>query len=184
MRKLIAGLFSTLDGVVESPEKWSMPYMDAEAGQALAQVFSESDTALMGRKTYQEWSAFFPYASTDQVPQADWMNNTPKYVVSSSLTTADWNNSHIISGDVEKQIAALKEQPGKNINVGGSVTLVHWLLDRGLLDELYLHIVPVILGAGERLLEDVGDPDLEPIKVVASPAVTHIKYRIGKSGPP
>ena len=158
MRKIVAGLFSALDGVVESPEKWSAPYLDAEAGQALAEVFAESDTALMGRKTYQEWSAFFPYASSDQVPQAEWMNSSPKYVVSTTLTNAEWNNSHLIGGDVERRIAELKDQPGKNINVGGSVTLVRWLLDRGLLDELYLHIVPVLAGSGRTLSGDGGAP--------------------------
>ncbi|MET8541462.1 dihydrofolate reductase family protein [Kitasatospora sp. NPDC004799] len=153
MRKIIAGLFSSLDGVVEAPETWSMPYSTAETGAAVLRLFEDADTALLGRATFQQWSAFFPYATNEQVPTADWMNSSPKYVVSSSLTGVEqWGNSHLITGDdVAGRIRDLKRQPGGNINVGGSITLVQWLMRNGLLDELYLQISPVVVGTGRTL---------------------------------
>lgn len=153
MRKIIAGLFSSLDGVVEAPETWSMPYTTSETGAAVLRLFEEADTALLGRNTYQQWSSFFPYATNEQVPTADWMNSSPKYVVSSSLTgVEEWKNSHLITGgDIVGQLRELKQQPGGTINVGGSITLVQWLMRNGLLDELYLQINPIVVGTGRTL---------------------------------
>jgi len=153
MRKIIAGLFSSLDGVVEAPETWSMPYANGETTAALMRLFEDADTALLGRNTYQQWSSFFPYATSEQVPTADWMNSSPKYVVSSSLTGVEgWKDSHLITGDdIADQLRALKQQPGGTINVGGSITLVQWLMRNGLLDELYLQIDPVVVGTGRTL---------------------------------
>lgn len=153
MRKIIAGLFSSLDGVVEAPELWNMPYSSSETGAALMRLFEDADTALLGRNTYQQWSSFFPHASNEQVPTADWMNSSPKYVVSSTLTgVEEWKNSNLVTGeDITGQLRALKEQPGGTINVGGSITLVQWLMRNGLLDELYLQINPVVVGTGRTL---------------------------------
>ncbi|MET9370680.1 dihydrofolate reductase family protein [Streptomyces griseoflavus] len=152
-RKIVAGLFISLDGVVEAPEKWSMPYSSGETTESLMRLFEDADTALLGRSTYQLWSTFFPHATSEQVPTAGWMNAAPKYVVSSTLTEAgDWQGSHLITGDdVAGQIRALKQRPGGNINVGGSITLVQWLMSNGLLDHLYLQIAPVIAGTGRTL---------------------------------
>lgn len=152
-RRIVAGLFLSLDGVVESPEKWSMPYSTGETTEALMRLFDDADTALLGRSTYQMWSTFFPHATNEQVPTAGWMNASPKYVVSSTLTeVGEWQGSHLITGDdIAGQIRALKQQPGGNINVGGSITLVQWLMSNGLLDELYLQIAPVIAGTGRTL---------------------------------
>ncbi|MFB7666971.1 dihydrofolate reductase family protein [Kitasatospora sp. NPDC056138] len=155
MRKIIAGLFSSLDGVVEAPEKWSMQYSTPEVTAALMRLFEDADTALLGGSTYRMWSTFFPYATNEQVPTADWMNSSPKYVVSNTLTdVAQWQHSHLITGaDIASQIRALKEQPGGTINVGGSITLVQYLIRNGLLDELYLQIDPVIVGTGRTLAD-------------------------------
>ncbi|MFG3350147.1 dihydrofolate reductase family protein [Streptomyces sp. NPDC048018] len=154
-RKIVAGLFVSLDGVVEGPEKWGMPYNTGEAAEAVTRLFDDADTALLGRSTYEMWSSFFPHVTNEQVPTADWLNAAPKYVVSSTLTeVGQWQNSRLITGDdIAGQIRALKQQSGGNINVGGSITLVQWLMSNGLLDDLYLQIAPVIAGIGRTLAD-------------------------------
>jgi dihydrofolate reductase len=152
MRKIVSNFFISLDGVIESPEKWHFDYMDDEMGQAIGESFASSDALLMGRVLYEEWAAYWP-SSTDQ-PIADIMNNVPKYVVSKTLDAVDWNNSTLLKGDVAGEIATLKEQPGKNIGMSGSATLAEWLLHEGLLDELRLMVHPVVVGGGRRLFSD------------------------------
>jgi dihydrofolate reductase len=145
----------TLDGVVESPEQWTGPYFDAELGQAVGSILAANDTMLLGRVTYEGFAAAFAGQSGGV---ADVMNNTPKVVVSTTLKTADWQNSTLISSDVAQAITALKQQPGGNIGIGGSPTLVRWLLRQGLLDALTLIVMPLVLGTGKRLFEEGGAP--------------------------
>jgi dihydrofolate reductase len=151
MRKIIAGLFISLDGVVEAPEKWTGPYFNDQVGQAVGALMAANDAMLLGRVTYQGFAAAFGGQSGGM---ADQMNNTPKYVVSSTLTSADWQNSTLISGDIASQIAALKQQPGQNIGMSGSSALASWLLRHGLLDRLDLLVFPVVLGSGKRLFSE------------------------------
>jgi dihydrofolate reductase len=151
MRKIIAGLFISLDGVVEAPEKWTGPYFNDQVGQAVGALMAANDALLLGRVTYQGFAAAFGAQSGGM---ADQMNNTPKYVVSRTLTSADWQNSTLISGDIAGQIAALKQQPGQNIGMSGSSALVSWLLRNGLLDRLDLLVFPVVLGTGKRLFSE------------------------------
>ena len=151
MRKIIAGLFISLDGVVEAPEKWTGPYFNDQVGQAVGALMAANDAMLLGRVTYQGFAAAFGGQSGGM---ADQMNNTPKYVVSSTLTSADWHNSTLISGDTAGQIAALKQQPGQNIGMSGSSALARWLLRHGLLDRLDLLVFPVVLGTGKRLFSE------------------------------
>jgi dihydrofolate reductase len=153
MRKIIAGLFISLDGVVESPEKWQFPYYNDETGQALGSSMSASDTLLLGRRTYQEFAAVWPARGTAD-PVGAYMNNTPKLVVSTTLKTTDWENSTLLGGDVADELGELKQQSGKNINITGSITLVRSLLREGLLDELQLLVCPIVLGHGQRLFHD------------------------------
>ncbi|WP_329541063.1 dihydrofolate reductase family protein [Streptomyces sp. NBC_01358] len=154
-RRIVAGLFVSMDGVVEAPEKWGMPYNTGEAAEAVTRLFDEADTALLGRSTYEMWGTFFPHITSEQVPTADWLNAAPKYVVSSTLTEpGQWQGSHLITGDdIAGQIQDLRQQPGGTINVGGSITLVQWLMSNGLLDDLYLQIAPVIAGTGRTLAD-------------------------------
>lgn len=151
MRKIVAGLYITLDGVVESPEQWTGPYFSDEIGQTIGSQFAASDTMLLGRVTYQTFAGAFAGQTGGM---ADQMNHTPKVVVSTTLTQADWQNSTLLSGDVAEAIARLKQQPGKNIAISGSATLVRWLLGEGLLDELHLLLFPLVLGSGRRLFEN------------------------------
>ena len=178
MRKITAGLFISLDGVVEAPETWTGPYFNDEVGQAVGQLMAPNDALLLGRVTYQGFAAAFGGQSGGM---ADQMNNTPKYVVSDTLSSADWQNSTLISGqqvDVADQISELKQQPGGTIGMSGSSTLVSWLLRQGLLDQLDLLVFPVVLGSGKRLFSE---PDGQvPMKLAGSEAfgtgVVHLTY--------
>ena len=121
MRQINAGLFISLDGVVEAPEKWTGPYFNDQVGQAVGALMATNDAMLLGRLTYEGFAAAFGGQSGGM---ADQMNNTPKYVVSSTLTSADWQNSTLINGDVAARISELKQQPGRNIGMSGSSALV------------------------------------------------------------
>lgn len=152
MRKIVANFFLSLDGVMEAPHTWHFPYFNDEMGEAIGASFAASDAMLMGRVLYEEWAAYWP-SSTDQ-PIADVMNNTRKYVVSTTLDRVEWNNSSLIQGDVATEIAKLKALPGKDIAMSGSATLVEWLLHENLLDELRLLVHPIVVGHGRRLFTD------------------------------
>lgn len=152
MRRVIAGLFVTLDGVTESPEQWQFPYFNEEMGEAIGAQMAASDTLLLGRRTYQDFAAYWPHQPSD-APFADYMNDTPKFVASTTLETVEWQNSTLIDGNLADEVAKLKQQPGKNILINGSATLVRSLLRDGLLDELGLMVCPIVVGVGGRLFE-------------------------------
>ncbi|HEY1002811.1 MAG TPA: dihydrofolate reductase family protein [Streptosporangiaceae bacterium] len=151
MRKIVAGLMISVNGVVEAPETWTGPYFSPEIGQVVGSVMAASDTMLLGRVTYQTFAAAFAGNTSD--PMAAQMNTTPKVVVSTTLDEPGWENSTLIRGDVAQEITRLKEQPGKSINISGSPTLVAWLLGQGLLDELNLLLFPVVVGHGKRMFD-------------------------------
>ena len=151
MRQIAAGLFISLDGVVEAPEKWTGPYFNDQVGQAVGALMAANDAMLLGRVTYEGFAAAFGGQSGGM---ADQMNNTPKYVVSDTLASADWHNSTLINGDITARIVELKQQPGKNIGMSGSSALVRWLLQHNLLDQLDLLVFPVMLGSGKRLFSE------------------------------
>jgi dihydrofolate reductase len=152
MRRIIAGLFISLDGVTEAPERWQSAYMNQELGEHLGATMAAADSLLLGRRTYLEWAAFWPQQSSE-VPFADQINGIPKLVASTTLDTVEWQNSTLISGNVAERLDQLKHQDGKDIVVNGSATLVRSLLRDGLLDELGLLLHPVIVGSGQRLFD-------------------------------
>jgi dihydrofolate reductase len=151
MRKIIAGMFITLDGVVEAPEKWNPPYYDDELNQAVMALIASADAHLYGRRSYELFRGVFTGPAAP--PHAPLMTNAHKIVVSSTLDNADWGPTTVISGDVSPALARLKGQPGGDITVGASGTLVRFLLRERLLDELHLLVHPVIAGSGARLFE-------------------------------
>jgi dihydrofolate reductase len=163
MRRIIAGLFITLDGVVEAPGEgdttlpgkrgWSMRYTDEEAGMAIMGQMSATDATLLGRTTYDAFAAFWPNVPEDD-PFSQYMNNGKKYVFSNTLDKAEWKNTTLLKGDLVEEITQLKQQPGKDIGMTGSGTLVASLLENDLLDELNLFLCPVVLGVGKRLFDD------------------------------
>ena len=157
MRKVVAVEFVSLDGVMESPEEWAFSYSNDDMEEANASGMAASDAMLLGRVTYQKFAGFWADKTSDDVQSADYMNNTPKFVVSTTLDTVEWQNSTLIEGDVAEEITELKQQPGKDIAILGSGTLVRSLLQDDLLDELRLIIHPIVLGSGKRLFEDGGD---------------------------
>jgi dihydrofolate reductase len=157
MRKIVAGLFISLDGVVEAPETWHFPYFNDEMGAAVADQAAASDTMLLGRKTYEEFAAYWPNQSSDE-PFADVMNGTPKLVASTTLDHVDWQNSTLIEGDVAETLTRIKQAPGRDISITGSPTLVRSLLKEGVLDELRLLVHPIVVGHGKRLFEATDAP--------------------------
>ena len=157
MRKIVAGLFISLDGVFESPEQWHFPYFNDEMGEAVGAQMAESDCMLLGRVTYEEFASYWPSQTSDGEAGeiAGFMNDTPKYVVSRTLNAADWKNTTLIDGNnAVDELTKLKEQPGKDISITGSGTLVRTLLRDGLLDELRLLVHPIVVGHGKRLFDD------------------------------
>jgi dihydrofolate reductase len=167
MRKIVVSEFVSLDGVMQAPGGkdedtdggfahggWTWPYWHDEIGAHFAEVMSESDTILLGRKTWQiHGGAFEPMAEGD--PNDPGLNALPKYVVSTTLTSAAaWRNSTLISGNVVDEVRALKAQPGKNIVIDGSSMLVHALALNELIDEYRLLVYPVVLGGGKKVFPD------------------------------
>ncbi|MDX6550021.1 MAG: hypothetical protein QOJ31_705 [Gaiellales bacterium] len=155
MRKLNAWLFVTLDGVIEAPEKWVIA--DDEMFGAMEANYANSDALLLGRRTYETFAASWPQRGSE-VANADWMNNTRKYVASTTLESPEWNNSTVIEGDVGEAVTRLKQEDGQDIMVNGSGALVRTLLRDRLLDELRLFVHPVVVGSGIRLFDDESDP--------------------------
>jgi len=183
MRKVISGLFITLDGVTESPEKWQFDHFDEEMMATMGAHIAAEDTILLGRVTYQDWAGYWPTSSDE--PYASHINHTPKYVVSTTLDKVEWGqwgNVTLIKGNLAQEIAKLKRQPGKNIGVPGSSTLVRSLLQHDLLDELTLMVHPVVVGSGKRLFQD--GSDLKRLKLVDSKTtrtgVSILTYQPGK----
>jgi dihydrofolate reductase len=157
MREITASFFMSLDGVVDAPHEWHFPYMDEEAQAAAQAGVSDADTILLGRATYEEWASFWPGQGTDN-PMAAFLNTTPKLVVSTTLDALEWDGSTLITGEVSAALDDVKQQPGKDIAIFGSGTLVRSLLLDGLIDELRLMIHPIVVGSGKHLFEGGGQP--------------------------
>ena len=152
MRKVTAGLFYSLDGVVESPNLWQFDSFDAEMGEELGAVISRVDTVLLGRVGYQEWSGYWPSASTDD-PFGAFINPVKKFVASRTLTgDLEWN-SKLMDAPLTEFVTALKQTEGGEISVMASISLVRQLLFAGLLDSLTVMMHPVIAGQGRHLFE-------------------------------
>ena len=154
MRKIIAGMFITLDGVVEAPEKWNPPYYDDELNQAVMPLLASAGTHLYGRRSYELFRAVF--SGPGAPPHAELMTTTPKVVVSRTLRDAGWGPTTVVGGDVAAALRDLRRQPGGDITVGASGTLVRFLLQERLLDELSLFVHPVLAGTGARLFRENG----------------------------
>lgn len=183
MRKIIVSEFVSLDGVMQAPGGaeedteggfthggWTGPYWHDDIGETILQELHQSDTFLLGRKTWQTHAeAFEPISEGD--PFAELLNNKQKYVVSSTLKSVDaWRNSTIISENVVDEIRKLKAQPGKDIYVDGSSVLVHTLAQADLVDEYHLLVFPIVLGSGKRVFPDGFYSGLKLIKTKSFPS--------------
>ncbi|HEV2888136.1 MAG TPA: dihydrofolate reductase family protein [Jatrophihabitans sp.] len=182
MRKLVAGLAITLDGVIDGPYHWAR--QDQAMNDVLAASMAECDAILIGRNTYQEYVQIWP--NMDSNLMSDFMNNTQKYVLSSTLQAPlEWANSELVSGDLADVVGRLRDQPGKNIQIPGSPALVRSLLLRGLLDELDLMVHPIVLGSSARLFHEGDQLDLELANTrMFSTGVIHSAYRPATAPPP
>lgn len=179
VRKIWAGEFISLDGEIESANELMGQYANEEVGRYLASGMASTDALLMGRVTWQEMGPYWAASTGSDDPVVMHMSK-PKYVVSTTLDNADaWANSTLIRDNPAAALARLKEQPGKDILVIGSATLVRWLLREKLLDELDLLVFPVIVGRGKRLFGDVGETvSLQLIgSETFSNGVVHLTYR-------
>jgi dihydrofolate reductase len=164
MGKLVVTEFISLDGVIEDPGGaeeyehggWAFRFDNGEAGGAFKlEELQAADAQLLGRVTYEGFAKAWP-TMADAGEFGEKMNAMPKFVVSKTLRSADWENSTILSGDLAGEVAALKERYG-NVLVAGSARLVQGLLAAGLVDELRLMVFPVVLGTGKRLFADGAD---------------------------
>ncbi len=151
MRKLVVVENLSLDGVMEAPEKWAFAYQNAEMAKANQAGMNDSDALLLGRKTYEQFAAFWPSQAHDEAGIGGYINKVAKFVVSSTLAKADWHNTTILRGDMVDEIRKLKQEDGKNITVIGSGVLVQSLMQANLIDEYNLSLIPVVLGSGQPL---------------------------------
>ncbi|MBP1683862.1 MAG: hypothetical protein H6Q33_5 [Deltaproteobacteria bacterium] len=154
MRKIVAGLFMSLDGVVDSPASSPHEWTNTEMAEWMADGIAQADSVLLGARSYLLLAEFWRHQGND-LPMARFLNRSPKYVLSASVDTLDWQPAALIRGNLREELTTLKGQPGKNIQVPGSPRLVRWLLCNGLLDELRLAICPVVVGPGMRLFDEI-----------------------------
>jgi dihydrofolate reductase len=159
MRKLIASEYLSLDGVMQDPGGvgefehggWTAPYWGDELAMFKHEELFGSGGLLLGRATYEGFAAAWPDMSHEEGAYADRMNGFPKFVVSRTLSNLTWNNSHLLSGDLDEEVSKLKEQPGQDLLIFGSGQLVRSLIQLDLIDEYRLQVYPVVVGSGKRL---------------------------------
>jgi len=169
--KLVVGTFLSLDGVMQAPGGvqedrsggfelggWIVPYFDETMARLIAAWTERCDVLLLGRKTYDIFVAHWPHADSEQEPIAAKLNSVTKLVASRTLKSLGWAHSRLIEGDLAHQVAKLKKQPGREIQVAGSGELVRTLLEYGLVDEFRLWTFPVVLGKGKRLFAEGAPP--------------------------
>ena len=175
MGKTVSNFFISMDNVVEAPDQWHFPYWNDEMEAAVGKGFETTEALLMGRTLYDEWAAYWP--TSEDEPVASLFNEMPKYVVSHTLQTADWNNTTVINKNVAAEIQALKDRTTGDVMLSGSATLVRWLLANELLDELNLLVHPIAVGKGQRLFENTPS---HPLRLVSqdtfSTGVLHVVY--------
>ena len=169
MRKITAGLFIALDGVVEAPDQWHFPYFNEEMGAAVGATLGAADTVLFGRKTYDSFAGAWPEREAVGEEDADFaktLGDARKIVVSNQKLEFTWRNSEQLEGDLVEAVTALKNEPGGNIALSGSVSVVRQLLAAGLLDELHLLVHPIAVRKGMRLFDEGETPI--PLKLISS----------------
>lgn len=167
MRKLVVYTLLSADGVAESPEQFVFDF-DDEMYANLAQVIERQDAVLLGRRMYDEWAKYWP--ASDDEPFASFINSVRKYVVTSTPPQTMWTNTSVVDGSVPEFVRDLKQQPGGEIGVHGSLQLAGSLLRDGLVDELRLVIAPALAGDGRRLADKHDLRKLELLESVRTPS--------------
>ncbi len=193
--KLIVQADLTLDGVMQSPGMpdedrsggfdhggWLVPYADNVFQDMRRDSISAADGLLLGRKTYELFAGYWPRVTDPDNEIATMLNTMPKHVASRTLDTVEWNNSKLITGDVAEAVGKLKSEPGRELQVHGSVDLVQTLMRHDLVDEYRLFFAPVVLGTGKRLFREGAVPAamrLVDTKRTSTGAVAHTYERAG-----
>jgi dihydrofolate reductase len=159
MRTLVVTQNITVDGSIEMLGDWFDPQgrPDVDNSDLLEELHRQDSTAdgfLVGRRTFEDLRGYWPQQTDDATGITDYLNRVQKYVVSSTMTAAQWENSTILSGDPVQEVQALKEKPGQDIVVTGSIMLCHTLIEAGLVDEYRLFVYPAVQGRGRRLFPD------------------------------
>jgi dihydrofolate reductase len=167
VRKVIAYELLSLDGVAEQPEAFITDFDDVMEANLL-RVITSQDTVLLGGRTYDDWAEFWP--TSDIQPFADFINDVEKFVATSTTPSPTWHNTTIIDGDVSQFVTELKQLPGGDIGVHGSITLFHSLFEAGLVDELRLVVAPAITMRGVKLFDRGLPSRLTLTRQVTSPA--------------
>jgi dihydrofolate reductase len=197
--KLTVTTFVSVDGVMQGPggaeedrtggfERggWLVPHFDDETGQFIDQIFRRVDAFLLGRRTYEIFAGSWgQMADPAANPVAVALNTLPKYVASTTLKDPGWANTTVLSDDVASAVRDLKAQPGQELQVHGSGTLVRWLIEHDLVDELNLFVFPVIVGDGTRLFPDKGvDTALHLVesRITPSGVTIHVYRPAGRPG--
>jgi dihydrofolate reductase len=189
MRKITAGLFISLDGVVENPQDWHFPYYNDEMGAAVSAQLAAADTLLLGRKTYDSFAGAWPgreAAGGEDAAMGKALGDARKFVVSDQDLQFTWRNTEQLKGDFAEAVTALKNEPGAtDIAISGSVSVVRQLLAAGLLDELHLLVHPIAVRTGMRLFDEGESPI--PLRLISSRAfatgVLHLIYAPDESAP-
>jgi dihydrofolate reductase len=164
MSKIIVTEFLTLDGVMEAPNEWSFPYWSDEIGKFKFDELFASGAQLLGRVTYEGFAAAWPGMRDDEAGFGERMNSMPKYVVSTTLDKAEWENSHIIKGNLAEEVGKLKQQTGQDILVAGSAMLIQALIKHNLVDQYNLLVYPIVVGKGKRLFQDGAAANLKLVE--------------------
>ena len=176
MRKIVAYELLSLDGVAEEPDKFFTDWDDVMEAN-LAAVIATQDAVILGRRSYNEWAGFWPGSEIE--PFATFINGVTKYVATSTPLDRGWANSTPVDGGLVEFVHELKDQPGGDIGIHASISVVQTLLAMEVVDELRLVIAPKIVGSGRRLLEGLPPIHLEPIRSAISPTGYQlVDYRV------
>jgi dihydrofolate reductase len=195
MRKLVAGTFLTLDGVMQAPGGpnedrdggfrhggWLVPYFDDKLVELMTEWTRRAGAFLLGRRTYEIFAGSWPNSSDPADEIATALNTRPKFVASRTLDNLTWNNAHLLKGDVSHEVARLKAEKGGEIQVHGSGGLLQTLLEHDLVDTLRLWLFPVVVGTGKRLFAEGAVPGsfrLVDTKITTTGAVLVVYERAG-----
>jgi dihydrofolate reductase len=155
MRKLVITQNMTLDGSVEMLDDWFDPQLqDEDLLEESHRQDSQADALLVGRHTFEDFRGYWPKQTDDPTGVTDYLNRVAKYVVSSTMSDPEWDNSTVLAGDPVAQTKNLKSQPGKDIVLTGSISVAHALIAGGVVDEYRLFIYPTVQGRGRRLFPE------------------------------
>jgi dihydrofolate reductase len=182
MRKLVITQNITLDGSIEMLDDWFDPQLqDEDLLEESHRQDALADTLLVGRQTFEDFRGYWPKQTDDATGVTDYLNRVAKYVVSTTMSDPQWENSTVLTGDAVELTTALKAQPGKDIVLTGSISLAHTLIAAGVVDEYRLFVYPAVQGRGRRLFPDgTGIPRLtlvEPPKSFRS-GITLLRYAV------